>query len=368
MTEESLSIAPPWEAKEIIGHEPVINEFVHAFEKGRLAHAWLITGQKGIGKATLAYRFAYLLLKQGRSTAEKLFAEEISALPMPDPLDPLYRQITTRSHPDLRVIELGVNERTGRLQKDISVEDIRQLGDFMHLTASVSPWRVVIIDSIDDLNKNAANALLKSLEEPREGIALFLISHTPGRLLPTIRSRCRRLALSPLSVDQILKALGNNGLQGSERDLILDLADGSLGTAMELASTENMETIKAVIALLMQWPDFPPKELHRLGDFFAERGQNQRFTTVHQVLAWWWRRYARFAISASLPEIFPGEADLAARWCNGTDIDQWLSLWEKINRLFELVDNANADRKQIWLNCMLEIAGMAGAGKGIYGR
>ena len=176
-------------------------------------HGWLISGPKGIGKATMAYRFARFLLTHGNPSqaddgGPALFGNDEITAASPeslavDPHSPVFHRIAANGHADLQVIERGLSDDGKRMQTIIPVDKIRAVGHTMSLTAGEGGWRVIIVDGAEDMNLNAANALLKVLEEPPPRAILFLITHAPGRLLPTIRSRCRQLKLSPLHSAQI---------------------------------------------------------------------------------------------------------------------------------------------------------------------
>src|SRR6185312_10600401 len=172
----------------LLGHETAEATLLEAVRAGRLHHAWLITGPDGVGKATLAYRFARHLLS-GRPTTDSLHL---------DPAHPTFRRVAAGSHADLYTVELKANTRTGRMRTQIAVEDVRGINAFMSLTPAEGGWRVAIVDGAEDLNQASANALLKILEEPPTRAMLLLTCAAPGRLPATIRSRCRRLRLSPL--------------------------------------------------------------------------------------------------------------------------------------------------------------------------
>src|SRR5947209_6591439 len=181
----------------LLGHPEAEATILAAIRAGRMHHAWLITGPEGIGKATLAYRFARRLLA-GRPTEDSL------AL---DPANPVFRRVAANSHSDMLTIERVFNEKTKRMKTQIAVEDVRKINGFMSLTPAEGGWRVVVVDGAEELNPASANALLKILEEPPPRSVLLLVCAAPGRLLPTIRSRCRRLRLTPLAdepMDELL--------------------------------------------------------------------------------------------------------------------------------------------------------------------
>ena len=198
----------PREAVRLFGQDRAERAFLQAHSAGRLHHGWLLTGPRGVGKATLAWRIARFLLATPPAEDDGLFG----APPPPETLDispdhPVAHRMLAGSEPGLACITRTPNEKTGRLRDQIAVEDIRKLGRFFGLSATDGGHRVVIVDAADDMNVSAANALLKMLEEPPARTTLLLISHQPSRLLPTIRSRCRTLRLSELSPQNLAAAL-----------------------------------------------------------------------------------------------------------------------------------------------------------------
>ena len=194
----------PRENPELIGHEVAEERFLSAWQSGRLPHGWLITGPRGIGKATFAFRVARFVLSGGGvDKPAGLFGDAEAEGLFVAPDEPVFRRIASGAHADLNTLERTVNPDTGKLRTSIAVSDVRRAGDFMRLTASEGGWRVVVVDCVDEMNVNAANALLKVLEEPPARALLLLVSHAPGRLLPTIRSRCCQLPLKLLAHDQV---------------------------------------------------------------------------------------------------------------------------------------------------------------------
>jgi DNA polymerase-3 subunit delta' len=207
----------PRETFSFIGHEAEEDAFAEGLRGGRMHHAWLLTGAKGVGKATLAYRVARAALG----------AKRIGPRPLDvDPEDQVARRVMALSHPDLFVLRRGLNDR-GKPRREIAVDDARDLGHFFSLAPSEGGMRVAIVDAVDDLNRNAANAILKTLEEPPARSILMLVCHAPGAILPTIRSRCRRLALRTLSDEQVRAASGADAG-------IVALAKGRPGRAIAL--------------------------------------------------------------------------------------------------------------------------------------
>jgi DNA polymerase III subunit delta' len=217
-TDKEPEAPHPRETYALVGHEEQEQALADGLKSGRMHHAWLITGAKGLGKATLAYRFARAALGAKRMGPRAFDV---------DPQDQVARRINAQSHPDLFVLRRGLNDR-GRPRREIAVDDARELGHFFSLAPSEGGMRVAIIDAVDDLNNNSANAILKTLEEPPARSVLLLVCHAPGAILPTIRSRCRRLALRPLSDAQVAEALGRKD------DALVALAKGRPGRAIAL--------------------------------------------------------------------------------------------------------------------------------------
>ncbi len=218
-TDKEPSAPHPRETFSFVGHDAEEQALADGLRSGRMHHAWLLAGTKGLGKATLAYRFARIALG----------AKHIGARPLDtDPEDQIARRIAALAHPDLFILRRGFNDR-GKPRREITVDDARELGQFFSLAPSEGGMRVAIIDAVDDLNRNAANAILKTLEEPPARSVLLLVCHAPGAILPTIRSRCRRLALRTVSDELVRVAAGK-----TTPDELIDLAKGRPGRAIAL--------------------------------------------------------------------------------------------------------------------------------------
>ena len=345
----------PRENPELIGHEAAEARFLSAWRSGRLPHGWLITGPRGIGKATFAFRAARFVLSGGRSDeTASLFGEEEPGNLFVAPDDPVVRRIASGAHPDLTTLQRTINPDTGKLRTSIAVGDVRAAGDFMRLTASEGGWRVVVVDSVDEMNVNAANALLKILEEPPDRALLLLISHAPGRLLPTIRSRCCRLPLKLLASNQVSELLARQrpDLAEAERHAIAQLADGSPGRAMALAEDDGLTLYREMMELLSGLPHPPVAALHGYGDKLARNGAEEKFRTATDLLGWWLGRLARSGArgEGGPPPIVPEEEGLAGRMLAATGVDRWMEVWEKTNRLADDTGRLNLDRKQALLS------------------
>ena len=232
----------------IVGQDRAVGQFSNAWKRGALHHAWLLAGPRGVGKATFAREVATRVLADAAGPP-------VDAPELETPKDHrIAKLVEAGSHPDLRWLERLVNDKTNNLARNITVDQVRSLGDLFDLTPALSPWRVVVIDSIDDLEKSAANALLKMLEEPPANTIFFLVSHSPGQLLPTIRSRCRRLDFQSLDDDAMTSVLAKAlpEQKDFERARVIAAADGSAGRAIALAGLDLVSLEDKAIKILRQ--------------------------------------------------------------------------------------------------------------------
>ncbi len=362
------NIAPePRQNPALVGHEAAERALLDAWLGGRLAHAWLISGPEGIGKATLAYRFTrFVLAGSGKAAAGPDLFGGGSPATAPDslylaPEHPVFRRVAAGGHSDLITIERTVNEDTGKLRSEIVVDDVRALGRFFHLTAGEGGWRVAVVDCADELNHNAANALLKVLEEPPANSLLLLVAHNPGRVLATIRSRCRKLPLRPLTEEQVTALLAGYVPEQSaaEAAALAHLADGSPGRALALAAEGGLELYRDIGGLLETLPALDVEALHVFGGRFGRAGAEQAFRTLASLIRWWLARLIVVAAGGPPPghRLADAEAALIGRLTGAGGLDCWLEVWEKINRLLARTETANLDRKQVVLNVFLAIAG-----------
>ncbi len=232
----------------LVGQDRAVSQFSEAWATRRLHHAWLLAGPKGVGKASFAAAAARRVLAEAAGPPFDLPGIESP------PDHPMVKLIDAASHPDMRWLERLVNPKTGNLNRDISVDQVRALGEFMGMSAAMSGWRVAVIDSMDEMAGPGANALLKMLEEPPANTLFFLVSHAPGRLLPTIRSRCRRLDFGALHDDAMTSMLQEQspGLDAAERSRIVGLSFGSAGRALALAELDLAKLEEQAVAILRQ--------------------------------------------------------------------------------------------------------------------
>ena len=366
MTDE---IPLPRENAGLQGHEQAEDLLRRAFESGRMAHAWLVSGPRGIGKATLAYRFArFVLAGGGEDSGPGLFGPGLFGDDGPEenqgglyvlPEHPVFHRIAAGAHVDMLGIERTVNEKTGKLRTEIIVDDVRGIGRFFHHTAGEGGWRVVVVDSADEMNPNAANALLKVLEEPPAQALLLLVSHNPGRLPATIRSRCCKLALKPLAENAVgsLLRMYLPDLETADVSALAHLADGSPGRALALADEGGLELYHDMTGLLETLPRLDVAALHAFGARFGRSGTEDSFRTASGLLRWWLGRLILLAAGGKAAQagFTPDEQALMGRLGQAAGLDRWFEVWEKINHLLAKADHANLDRKQVVLNVFLTL-------------
>ena len=322
--DENGNDAPlPRETSVLFGHDGAERRFLAAYRSGRVPHAWLIGGEPGIGKGTLAYRIARFVLAY--PDPSRMPARTSLAL---DPAHPTVRRVAVNAHPDLLVLERTVGD-TGKMRTVITVEQVRRLAAFFGSTAGEGGWRICIVDSADELkHPQGSNALLKVLEEPPPQSLFLLVSHAPGRLLPTIRSRCRRLVLRPLGQGDVVKAASIAlGVDADDPALAAAAAAarGSVSRAIALAGGPMLVLREKVEELLNALPSTDPHALHALGDQLdRDRGLLEVF--VGAVRDW---------LSAQL--------DMEAR--NLGRLARMADLWERLNRSARDVEIYNLERK-----------------------
>jgi DNA polymerase-3 subunit delta' len=275
----------PRETFAFFGHAEAEQQFLSAYRSGRMPHAWLIGGEPGIGKATLAYRMARFVLAHPDPAAPDVQAATMLAVPDDNAVA---RRIVAQGHSDLLVLERTVGD-SGKLRTEIAVADVRETVQFFGSTAGEGGWRVCIVDSAEELNREGANTLLKILEEPPARALLLVVSHAPGRLLPTIRSRCRRLNLRPLGTDDVISAASQAlGVTADDPQLVraAPLAEGSVARAIALMDGPLLTLREKIGDLLARLPDTDPLALHALGDSLG-RADDATMTTFNDAIRKW---------------------------------------------------------------------------------
>ncbi|WP_375175376.1 DNA polymerase III subunit delta' [Pseudooceanicola sp.] len=365
----------PRDTVNLIGQDAAEKAFLDVYTSGRLHHGWLITGPQGVGKATLAWRIARFLIATPPAEVDGLFG----APPPPETLDipadhPVSRRVAAGAEPALFLLRRGgmgttdkdreKNFREGKFSKVIRVEEARPLKNFFSLSSVDGGRRVVIIDSADELNTNAANAILKLLEEPPARTVLLLISHQPSRLLPTIRSRCRELRLAPLPAEALEQALAQADIEpGANTPALAELAGGSVGEAVRLMTLDGLQLYADLIALLGTLPRFDAARAQALADTAAARGAEERRVLLHHLIDLALSRLARVGVTGQTPavEAAPGEAEVLARLSpNAVAGRTWAQAAEEVGARLRHGEAVNLDPAALILDTVFKLQSIAG--------
>jgi DNA polymerase-3 subunit delta' len=302
----------------IAGQDKAVEQFAAAWQSRKLHHAWLLAGGKGVGKARFALAAARRVLAEAAGPPV-----ELPGIGTPDE-HPIVKLISAGSHPDMRWLERLPKEKGEGLARNITVKQVRDLSELFDLSPAMSKWRVAVIDTIDELEPSAANALLKMLEEPPPNSIFLLVSHAPGRLLPTIRSRCRRLDFQPLGDDAMTSVLEAQAPQiaAAERQRIIAMAGGSAGRALGFAELGLAKLEDAALAILRQGD---PTNARR-SDLALELGKKGAAD-----------RYAAFL------DLAPSVIAREARQLNGPPLERALEAYAKARELAGMAPRLSLD-------------------------
>lgn len=336
---------PPSENTKLFGHHKCEDFLTNAYKSGKIHHAILLEGEEGIGKATLAFRLTNHILNH----------PEIESAPQtlsdPDPESPVFRQIANGASHNLMHIKCETDPKTGKVKSAISVDDIRKTGKFFSQTSGSNAWRIAIIDVADELNRSAANAVLKILEEPPKRALFLVLSHSPGKLLPTIRSRCLSLRLKSLSDEDLTKSLTHLGaLQGLEPDNVqrlLELAEGSVSRALTVLNYGGAELIQTFNQLMDPNSETDRKLVYKLCESLAARDQDISY---------------HFFVEHMISHVMT-QAKLAANQGQLAHSADLAELSEKIQNHKRESDTYNLDRKQTLLTLFLMLDALNGQEK-----
>jgi DNA polymerase III subunit delta' len=328
--EAEISAPHPRETATLFGHREAETALLNAYKSGRIPHAWLIGGAQGIGKATLAYRMARFVLTYRDPLSDHVQRADTLRV---DPNDAVARHIASGAHGSLLTLERTLNDK-GVMRTVITVDETRETISFFGSTAAVEGWRVCIVDTVDELNPNAANALLKILEEPPQQSLFLLISHAPARVLPTIQSRCRKLPLRPLATPDVVRAVAQAVGTAANDPALLEAAgasEGSVARAITLLGGDALKLQQRTAALLKTLPQVDPRELHALGDALGTSDRVALAAFVDSIDRWVAERLRIDGISnQNLPRL----ARLA-------------EVWEKVARTARDTQDYNLERKPL---------------------
>jgi DNA polymerase-3 subunit delta' len=329
--EQEIAAPHPRETTELCGHRDAELALLNAYRSGRIPHAWMIGGAQGIGKATLAYRMARFVLAHRNPLGSDVQRAETLRVAS---ADPVARHVAAGAHGSLLTLERTLNDK-GVMRTVITVDETRETISFFGSTAAVEGWRVCIVDTVDELNPNAANALLKILEEPPQQSLFLLVSHAPARVLPTIQSRCRKLALRPLAVDDVIAAAAqaaNIAIDDPALAEAAEAAEGSVARALTLLGGDALKLHQKTAALLATLPRVDPRELHALGEALGGSDRVALAAFIDSVDRW---------VSERL------RADDANANANLPRLARLAEVWEKINRAARDTESYNLERKPL---------------------
>lgn len=410
--DEGADALDPRRCAQLVGHIAAEKALFDAYASGRFHHGWLITGVEGVGKASLAWRITRFLQvqaydavhgasdlfggaqagsqPQSSTNRASLFGDDPalesatgmnqtaqpSALlsPIHTDLDhAVVRRILSGAHDGVRYLKAEADPKTGKMRKEITVAQVRDLLGFFTRTGERDSWRIAIVDAVDHMNRSAANALLKILEEPPEKSAIFLVSHAPGRLLPTIRSRCRTLALSPLSDSDMAAFIGSTMPEVSDKDMttLLALCDGAPGRALYFHESGAVALLSEVTASMFAAARQNLDSVHVFAASLSSIKNEARYKLVVQIIQWCFSRIIRAralldtvgadADPASLG--LPQGAEAVAATLNDiarlVALEAWLELWDKTRDRFIQLDALNMDRQTVLVSFFNDLAAFA---------
>lgn len=348
------SLQPPRQMYESLGHEAAEQQILDLINSKHLPHALILAGQEGIGKATFAFRLARYLLKHGVPEEESgggLFGEALPPVKAEslviDPEDQTCRMVAASGHPDLLVVEREFDEKKNRFKGSVSIDAVRKISPFMHMTASFNGWRVVIVDDADTMTTEAQNAILKILEEPPPKAILLLVCHRPGMMIPTIRSRCRVLHFQPLNKDVFtnLARRLEPGLRDADVATLHAITGGSAGQAVRLIEEGGLEIIYKVSGMLSQWPRWNWPEIHGLAENLSKPGQEDSYKSFVDVFLWSVEALLR---ARARQDVLPAPVDNAQmiQLANHYSMEEWLDICERMKTHFATADFSSLDKRQ----------------------
>jgi DNA polymerase III subunit delta' len=348
----------PRETGAVFGHQAAEAEFLASFNSGRLHHGWLVTGPRGVGKATLAWRIARFLLATPADEGGFFAAPAATSLDIPDD-HPVARRVRQLAEPRLFLLRRGPNDKETALAQDIRVDEVRKMKSFFALSAADGGRRVAIIDAADEMNVGAANALLKLLEEPPAGATFLVISHQPHRLLPTIRSRCREVRLSPLGPQDLSDALtlAGGAVAPEQAQALAELGSGSVGEAFRLTNLDGLKIYQTITALMATLPRMDRQRAIALSDMASGKGNEAQFDLILTLLDLFLARLARAgATGVAAPEAAPGEAALMARLApTATHARAWADLAQTLGIRARRGRAVNLDPAALLLDTLLKM-------------
>lgn len=339
----------PIENTALVGHEDTLETLCQLYASQRMHHAWLVNGPRGIGKATMAARFATHLFRHPDPGAAPHGYEK------PDPDDPVESRVARGGHPNLLHLRRPWDHERKRWKTTLTVDEIRRTISFFGTSSAEKGWRVAIVDTADDLNASAANALLKILEEPPERTVFLVLAHSPKGLLATIRSRCQLLQVRPLSQEQVMIALNQLDLfEGTDRadaELAARLSNGSVRRAITILREDGSSLYRQLDGFVKNRREPDWQAIHEFANSLSPANRNDRYRLFLDLTHDYVARRVRGESEPMMPET---QAETTTSVLAG-----WVEVWEKTRRSADLVDAYNLDRKQVVLNLFSTLRQMA---------
>lgn len=332
---------------ELFGHHAAAQQMAVAARSGHLHHAWLVSGPKGVGKATLAWRFARALMAHGRSNCPDDLAVPMEHI--------VFRRIIQLAHPDITVLRRPWDTERKRFKSELPIGEVRKLRGFFSKHPSDGDTQIAIVDCADDMSTEAQNALLKILEEPPKAAILLLLSHAPGQLLPTIKSRCRSLQLRPLppaDMEQAMQSLVTD-VQPQQLEIAGTLAEGSPGQAAAYAILGSTVIYQELLTLLSTLPRLNHGMLHAFTERTVKQLADRTVTEISTLLSLLVQRHLRSQMGTLEP--MAQEREAFERMAQAVSGQSWSAFWADQRSQYVRADTLNLDKKQFVLNAFYSI-------------
>lgn len=344
---EPQGMQPPHKSDIFFGHEQIEKEMLALWNSGRMPHALVLNGLKGVGKATFAYRLARFVLNETDDSSQGLFGgEDVKPANLALLRDnAVFQRVASGGHSDIMTLARPFDDRKGEFKNEIPVDDIRKVAPFLRKTSGAGGWRVVIIDDANCMNRSGQNALLKILEEPPKNALLILVTHGAGGLLPTIRSRCRFVAFDVLSDDilnDLMDMAAGSPLMPNDSDILTALAQGSAGQAIDLLERGGIEVITNILECLASLPDATEEDIDRFSLSFGKSGAKDVIDQFIFVLRWWFQTTILLCVNGQSSKHV---GHLSIKIPNGHDLQSLLRLSETVEAHIHSCKNGNLDTR-----------------------
>lgn len=370
LSDSAKGLCEPAKMNFCLGHEAQEAQFIDLFKKNSIPHAMIFSGIEGIGKTTMAFRFARFLFKHGKSDTNSnqdgLFGDEADSLPQEissldvDPSDPVFRLVASGGHPDFLHLYRSYDKSKDRREAVLKVEAIREVGPFLRKTASEGGWRVVIIEDADTMNRNAQNAILKILEEPPANVLIMLIAHRPGLLIPTIHSRTRNIKFAPLSA-MVMETLlahkeGIDVLSPPDIETVNALSEGSIGQALKYIEQDGLAMLEKTLEHMIFAKQGDIHKLHEFSASIAKPAQDTQYRIFTYTFLWVIRKllFLKARVHSEVPHYIRNSA--TENILNKATLEEMIALSDEVKNIFERVDFSNLDRRDAVRSAFLMIS------------